>query len=167
MLPLTLTYLANPDDPLDAITNGVIFGAMHAAGTFRTPGFNNVKILGGKDYKSPVLGAFEDTANRAAYESLRYYAPKIYPELKPGQAVPSGAHLMETVQQAKDSAIQNVWKRFFFGKTETTSVSDLRGFSRNLNRQTNKVLRHRGRAWSVYKKRRENRRSEKRRNSRL
>jgi hypothetical protein len=138
MLPLTLGFIANPDDPTTAITNGVIFGAMHAMGTAKKPGYMNIESLGGKPYESPVTKAFETTANKAAYASLGYYAPDVLPQLKPGESVPAAAHLPETVQQAKDVAIENIWKRFFFGKettpeAKTKTLSDLKGFSENLN----------------------------------
>lgn len=138
MLPTTLSYLANPDDPVEAITQGVIFGALHGLGSYKNPRFNDVKMLGGKPYESPVVKAFEETANKAAYESLRHYAPDIYPGLKPGERVPASAHNEATVQAAKDKAIENVWKRFFFGKdapeaTQTKTLEDFKGFSTNLN----------------------------------
>lgn len=137
-LPMTLSYIANPDNPTDALTNGVIFGAMHAAGTFRAPGYMNIEALGGKPYESPVIKSFENTANRAAYASLSYYAPEIYPAIQPGAMVPDAAHIPETVQAAKDAAIKNVWTRFFFGKDATPEVqnktlSDFQNFSENLN----------------------------------
>jgi len=138
MLPLTLTYLANPDDPLDAITNGVIFGAMHAVGSYKNPGFNDVKAFGGKPYENPVTRAFEETANKAAYASLSHYAPDILPTVQSGSSIPKAAHLPETVQQAKDMAIENIWKRFFFGKEVTSSaknktLADFKGFAEDLN----------------------------------
>lgn len=140
MLPLTLSFIANPDDPTTAITNGVIFGSMHAMGTAKQPGYMNIESLGGKPYINPVTKAFEATVNKASYESLRYYAPDVLPELKVGQEVPTAAHLAETVQQAKDTAIQNIWTRFFFGKeatpeVKTKTLSDLKNFSEKLNQK--------------------------------
>ena len=136
MLPLTLSYLGNPDDPVGAITNGVIFGAMHAVGTSKLPGYNNLEMFGGKPYENPVTKAFEGTVNKAAYQSLKYYAPEILPEVKPGEVIPTINP--ETVQNAKDTAIQNVWSRFFFDKDTTPEVqqktlSDFKGFSDKLN----------------------------------
>jgi hypothetical protein len=137
MLPTTLTYLANPDDPLDAITNGVIFGALHGASSYKNPGFNDVKALGGNKYQAPNIKAFEEAVNNASYASLSHYVPNLMPALKQGEKIPAMAHSPELVQQARDAAIENVWKRFFFGKTTPTNVQDktlgdFKAFSQNL-----------------------------------
>jgi hypothetical protein len=136
-LPTTMGLLLNPDDPMSAITDGVMFGALHAYGSRKNSNFNDIKALGGKSYKSPVDIAFEDTVNKVAYESLGYYAPDILPTLKPGGKVPTTAHSAETVQQAKDKAITNIWKRFFYGKdipveTQKKTLEDFKGFSKDL-----------------------------------
>jgi len=137
MMPLTLTYLANPDDPLDAITNGVIFGALHGASSYKAPGFNDVKALGGKKYEAPSIKAFEEAVNNASYASLSHYAPELLPAVKPGAALPASAHSPELIQKAKETAIENVWKRFFFGKTtpefaQQKTLGDFKSFSSNL-----------------------------------
>lgn len=142
MLPLSLSYWANPDDPMGALTDGVVFGALHVAGAIKSPGYNNVQMLGGKPYSSPVMKSFEDTVNKASYASLSHYAPDVMPVLKPGEMIPASAHNPQTVQTAKDTAIENVWKRFFFGKevapaVQQKTLSDFKGFSQGLDDSLN------------------------------
>lgn len=137
-LPLAMTYIANPHDPAAAITNGVIFGAMHGMGTFNEPGYNNIESFGGDPYKNPVIQAFEQTANRTAYAPLSNYAPDILPPLEPGAMVPETAHVQETVQAAKDAAIKNIWTRFFNGKdtspeAKAKTLEDFKGFAQNVD----------------------------------
>jgi len=165
-LPMALSYIYNPDEPLDALTDGVIFGAMHLAGGMKKPwasdkqykksnikstkgvteesifkpGFNDIKMFGGKPYDDPVIRRFEDVVDRTSYASLSHYAPDIFPELKPGESVPSYAHLAEKVQAAKDIAIENIWKRFFYNmsikpKGRDITIKDLKGFSKKLEDQ--------------------------------
>lgn len=138
MLPLTLSFIANPDDPATAITNGVIFGAMHGIGTMGEPGYNNIEAFGGKPYENPVAKSFETTVNKAAYASLGNYAPDIFPQLQPGETVPLTAHSAETVQQAKDLAIKNIWSRFLTGKdapseVQAKTLADFNKFSNSLD----------------------------------
>lgn len=137
MLPLTISFISDPDDPTTALTNGVIFGAMHAIGTARKPGYNDVKMFGGKPFENPVIKSFEETANKAAYVSLSHYAPEILPELKAGEVVPAASKLPDIVQQAKDTAIKNIWTRFLVGKnmsegTKAKTLSEFQNFSQNV-----------------------------------
>lgn len=103
MLPTTISYITDPDDPVGALTNGVIFGAMHM-----------VEAPGRKKQMKSVMDSFEETANQAAYRSLGYYAPDLLPALSEGSAVPPSAKTFELAQQAKGKAVQNIWKRYFF-----------------------------------------------------
>jgi hypothetical protein len=134
MVPTTLSFLANPDDPTDAIVNGLVFGAMHAHGTYKKPGYNNIEALGGNKYKNPITVDFNNAVDNLSYASLSHYAPEYLPELKPGQKVPSTAHNQEYIQKVKDKAIENVFNRLFFGKdlapeTVSKSLSSFKQFA--------------------------------------
>lgn len=113
-MPLTLGLLVNPDDPVTAITDGIVFGAIHGLGAVKgnKAGYNDVKTFGGKPYESPVTKAFEETVNKASYSTLSNYAPDIYPALKPGESIPASAHDPAKVQEAVNSSIVNVTKKY-------------------------------------------------------
>lgn len=123
-LPFTLAYLENPDDPMNAITDGVVFGVMHGMSSYKNPGFNDVKALGGKEYGGNILKTFEDTANNRAYNSLSLYTPT--PEfakvLKEGEIVPRIAHTPEVVSNAVSKGIEGVWRTYFYGKDASPEV---------------------------------------------
>lgn len=128
-LPMTISYISDPEHPIEALTNGVIFGAMHMAGA------------GGKRKQmNAVIEAFEETANKAAYSSLGYYAPDILPKLAPGELVPSAAKVEALVQQAKSKAVNNLWKRFYFDQnpdgTPATGGMTLADANKELQRIT-------------------------------
>jgi len=136
-LPFTLSYLSDPDDPLGALTDAVVFGSMHAMGNYKKPGFNDVNLFGGKTYESPVLKSFEKVVNDTAYESLRHYAPKELPKIESGTDFAKNTS-PEKIQKVVDVAIENVWKKLFFG-AETSpelakqTLSNFKKFSKNLN----------------------------------
>ena len=113
-MPLTLGLLANPDDPTTAITDALVFGAIHGMGSVRAnkAGYNDVVSIGGKPYESSVTKAFEQTVNKASYATLSNYAPEVYPTLKPGETIPTTAHNQVSVQAAVDSSITNVVKKY-------------------------------------------------------
>lgn len=137
MLPLTLTYLANPDDPMDALTTGVMFGALHGLSStksIKNGTYNDIPLVGGKKYESPITKAFEETVNKASYESMKYYSPDIMYGFKAGDKIPEAV-----IQKAKDEAIANVWRRYFTGKSATEeaqnkTLGDFKDFSSSLDR---------------------------------
>ena len=112
--PMALSFWINPDDPVGAITNGVLFGVMHGTATYKRPGYNNVEMFGGKPYDNPVNKAYNHMMDHASYESLRYYNPEILPEINVTQSVPKLPEV--AIEKAKWTAIENVWRRFFFQK---------------------------------------------------
>ena len=112
--PMALSFWINPDDPVGAITNGVLFGVMHGTATYKRPGYNNVEIFGGKPYDNPVNKAYNHMMDHASYESLRYYNPEILPEINVTRPVPKLPEV--AIEKAKWTAIENVWRRFFFQK---------------------------------------------------
>lgn len=125
--PMMLTAMENPTIPgfEQALTNGAIFGALHLSGALPS------KLLSGKTAIDTVTGAgltsrqdqmnaaaqmFDDEATRAAYTSLRYYAPDVLPALK-GDTVPSqGETDINTVINTRAAAVKSLQQRFF---TET------------------------------------------------
>lgn len=102
MLPTTLYYIGDPDNPVEALANGVAMGAFHMVGA-----------KGKRAEMDRVLSEFNETANKAAHASLNYYAPNIMKDLKPGELVPASMKTEEAVQAAKDEAIKNLWSRYF------------------------------------------------------
>ena len=133
--PMALAFWTNPDDPVEALTQGVMFGVMHSTATFRRPGYNDVKMFGGTPYENPVTLAYNHVLDHASYKSLSYYNPQMK-EVPMNQAVPKMKPA--EIEVAKNNAINNVWQRFFFQKdatpqVEKTTLNRFKEFSRGID----------------------------------
>lgn len=116
MLPTALSFWANPNDPTSAITNGVIFGALHGMGSASNP-----EYMSGEPYKSPVVAAMNETVNRAMYSTLSNHSPDIFPAIKPGEPLPDFAHDPVKLQAAKAASLNNAVNTFL-GKDANPDV---------------------------------------------
>jgi len=133
-LPITLGLWANPDDPLSAITDGVVFGAMHLKGSYKNPQFNDLKTFGGKKYESPIMQEYNNQLNNFAYKTISNYSKDTLPPMIPGKTLPR-----ETVQTAVYQGIDSLTDSFFFGKKVAPEMvagvkADLKKYSETLNK---------------------------------
>lgn len=133
--PMALSFWANPDDPVEALTSGVMFGVMHSMATYKRPGYNDVKSFGGTPYENPVTLAYNHVLDHASYKSLSYYNPQMK-EIPISQSIPKMNPAQ--IEAAKNTAINNVWQRYFFQKdaspqVEKTTLNRFKEFSRGLD----------------------------------
>lgn len=119
--PMALSFWADPDDPVAAITNGVLFGVMHGTATYKRPGYNDVVSFGGKPYENPVSLAYDHVMNHAAYTQFRQYNKKL-PEVKIDQEVPTMS--AEKIEEMKQAAISDVLLRY--GQEKNLSPEDMK-----------------------------------------
>lgn len=136
LVPTTLALWSNPDDPVGALTQGAMFGAMHATGSFTRPGYNDVISFGGKPYENPVTAAYNHVMDHAAMTSLRYYNPGI-PETKVGEPVPKLTPAQ--IQKYVNNAIATVFKQFTYEKTISPEEMkiiqrEFKGYSKGINK---------------------------------
>lgn len=142
-LPMVMGMWINPMDPTSALVDGIAFGAMHYAGARKNTGFNDVSILGGKKYESPVIKEFNKTVDGAMYDSLRNYAPEFLPEIKKGETILPQYRTQEVSQQALNKAIKTIVKRAFFGQaaspeTVQNTLGKLKRYAKRLNAKIDK-----------------------------
>ena len=144
-LPFTLAYLNNPDDPMSAITDGVIFASMHAAGAYKRTngfknGFNDVEMLGGKAYEAPIIKAYDKAVNSASYGVIDHWAKNSLPPIGADGIVPKTASDPVVIQNAVNSAIKEVWTRFFLGRdvskeTQQATMKDIKTYAADLTKK--------------------------------
>ena len=106
--PMGIVYLSDPENPIDALTTGLIFGAMHG-----------ISAGAKKSEMKRVKVEFEKVQTKMAKDSLEYYAPGVLPK----EGVPLDK---PTVTRSLTEAQRKLDERFFFG--ETSKIVEGEGF---------------------------------------
>jgi hypothetical protein len=115
MLPAGISFIADPENPVEALTSGVVFGALH----FTSVGPKKAQI-------KKIMADFEETANQMSHASLSYYAgkgSKNFRPLKEGEAVPASSHNFDVITDAVMRAKENVNMRVMFNRNPDGTIN--------------------------------------------
>lgn len=152
MLPVTIGLWSNPDDPVDAIVSGAVFGALHAHSVLSVPqkgfmsfprfkvpeGYNNVEALGGKAYNDPMLKAQAHIVDHTAYAQASAYTDIIPKGIDVTKSVPK--YTEEQLNRGRDESRDNVI-RLLFGEprkrtdTQEKQVAELKTLPEKINQE--------------------------------
>lgn len=118
MAPITAgTFFLNPEDPVGALTNGAIFGALHLAGGA------GIMSAGKKRETLAALEASQARAYEFATDSaktiLGHYDPTAFKSTNAvvkGAPKPTTALSAAEIETIEKRAVNGLWERFYFDK---------------------------------------------------
>lgn len=133
-LPATLSWLSDPDNPLDALVNGAVFGAMHlhssTRGFTKFDNFNDVEAIGGKQYNDPYLAAYDTAVGHGAHEILYTWNAGSKDIKKADPRGPVPIYTPEKIDSLVRSAQKNI--QLALTNNDPVSVQKLRTLKKDL-----------------------------------
>lgn len=156
MLPVTIGLWSNPDDPIDAIVSGAVFGALHAHSVLSVPqkgfltlpkfkvpkGYNDVGMLGGKAYNDPVLQSTAHVVDHLAHSVASSYTDLLPRNIDISKPVPK--YSKEQLDAGRSNSVENAI-RLLVGSEKTGSkitkkrIGELKALPEKINKQLNTV----------------------------
>jgi hypothetical protein len=104
---LAMNFIEDPYHPMNALTSAAVFGAFHLAGAgAKKADIADLKQSFTDTAATPEFQTFKtQVLDKPHYNTLSYYAPELYPELKDGESIPASAYDPAQVTTAANKAI--------------------------------------------------------------